>query len=103
MNTPTVSILCAYRPDGSRRGIFRRESSGLFRRAGSKPVRASRVEVVPTDPDGRFHVDFGPLADLTGDERFRVCLTKLFDQYEDAVAAEVAWLETNYILGADCG
>ena len=94
-----VKIIAAYRPDGSRRGIFRRESSGLFRSAGQRPARASRVEVLPNDPDGRFHVDFGPLADLTGDERFRVCLTQLFPEYEDAVAAEVAWLEKHYVVG----
>lgn len=49
---------------------------------------------------GKFHVDLSRLADIAGDDRLRVCLATTFDGYAEAVAAEVAFIERNWVLGA---
>lgn len=73
-----------------------------LRPLGFAPARASHIEVVPPGGPaaGRFYVDFGPLADATGDGRYRVCLAATFALYDDARRAEVAWLEAHYLTGA---
>lgn len=63
------------------------------------PHRASRIEVIEVGPNrGLFGVDFGPLADITGDERYRDIWLGPFEKYDDARRAEVSWLEENYVL-----
>ncbi len=64
------------------------------------PHRASRVEVIAAGKHrGRFHVDFSLLAELSGKAEHCVCLVPTFNSYQEAVAAEVAWLEENYVHG----
>lgn len=95
-----VKLLKAYRPDGTARGVWRDETGPSFRKAGAAPRRASRVEVVEDGPKaGLFHVDLSPLADQTGDARHRVCLARAFESYTEAVAAEVSYIERNWVLG----
>lgn len=92
-------LLKAYRPDGTARAVWSDSVAPGFRRTGALPVRASRVEVIPDGVHrGLFHVDFSLLADATKDERLRVCLARPFESYQGAVAAEVAWLERNWVL-----
>jgi hypothetical protein len=63
------------------------------------PKRASRVEVIEDGPNrSNFHVDFTLLAEQTGDPKLEVCLTKTFESYAAAVAAEVKWIEHNWLL-----
>lgn len=95
-------LLKAFRPDGTVRAVWDDQTAPSFRAAGVMPRRASRVEVI--EPHfcekkcGLFHVDFTPLAEATGDDRYRVCLAVPFYQYAAAVAAEVRWLQQNWVL-----
>lgn len=86
-----------YLADGSTRAVWRDDLADRERRHGVAPVRASRIEVEPAS--GRFHVDFTPLAEAAGDDRWRCCLRETFLRYDEAVRREVAWLETEYVLG----
>ncbi len=73
--------------------------------------RASHIEVL----NNKYYIDFTPLADATGDDRYRGCLgaddqlvatpehARLFDRYGEAVEAEVAWLTKHYLLGGPHG
>jgi len=64
--------------------------------------RASIINTVEDGPNaGRFYVDFSHLADATGDEKYRVCLTHTFDREGVAKEAEVVWLTANYIQRRD--
>lgn len=93
-------LLKAYRPDGSVRGVWQDATGPGFRKAGAVPQRASRVEVVAAGPNrGRFHVDLSLLAEAVGDPRLAVCLTRTFDSYTEAVAAEVKFIEQHWVLG----
>lgn len=57
------------------------------------------MEVVRDGPNrSRFHVDFTLLAELTGVREHEVCLVKTFDSHDTAVAAEVRWIEQNWLL-----
>ncbi len=95
-----VKLLKAYRQDGSVRGIWQDATGEQFRKNGTMPQRASRVEVIPDGPNrSKFHVDFTLLAEARNDPKLAVCLVKTFLSYKDAVAAEVAWLEQNWIIG----
>ena len=87
-------------PTGEVRGIYtdavplRRILPGLM------PHRASRIEVVQEGRHrGRFSVDFSLLAELTGNPEHRSSLATTFDSYQEAIRAEVQWLQANYILG----
>jgi hypothetical protein len=95
-----IKLLKAFRPDGTVRAVWSDTVADSFRAAGALPQRASRVEVIP---DGRhrgfFHVDFSLLADITGEPCHRVCLVRPFASYAEAVAAEVRWLELNWVVG----
>ncbi len=94
-----VKLLKAYRPDGTVRAVWSDQAAPAFRAAGVMPRRASRVEVIEDGPNrGRFHVDLTLLSELTGDPKFAVCLTRAFDSYQEAVAAEVRFIETNWVL-----
>lgn len=96
----TVKVLKAFLPSGETRAIWSDQVAASFRKKGIIPQRASRVEVIQDGPSrGKFHVDFSLLADATGDERYRVCLSQAFESYADAVAAEVEWLTGNWVLG----
>lgn len=79
-------------PDGSMREIW--PADRPVTRTDETPVRASHVKSVP----GGFSVDFSPLADATGLERFRLELPEVFVSYAAAVAAEVSWLRQNYVM-----
>lgn len=93
-----ISVKC-YRPDGTTRSLWSRPFAPVLRRHEVLPVRGSNVIAIREGPHrGRFHVDFTPLADASGDDRYRVCLTETFDVHEDAVAAERAWLLQNWVL-----
>lgn len=92
-------LLRVYGGDGRTRAIWSDRSAGFLRATASRPKRASRVEVIEDGPNsGKFGVDFTLLADATGDERYRVCLTRTFERYDAAVEAEVAWLRENYLM-----
>jgi hypothetical protein len=92
-------LLKAYRSDGSTRGIWQDATANDFRQAGIIPERASRVEVIREGPNrSKFGVDFTLLAELTGDPKLMVCLTRAYESYSEAVSAEVAWIEQNWIL-----
>jgi len=95
-----VKLLKAYHPDGSTRGVWQDANAGGFRKAGVMPERASRVEVIKeSGPNhSNFHVDFTLLAEATGDPKLAVCLVRTFESYTAAVAAEVAWLEQNWVV-----
>ena len=98
----TPQLLKAYRPDGSIRAIWTDKVAPAFREAGAIPHRASNVEVIEVGPNrGKFHVDFSKLADLTGNETYRVCLCQAFDTHGAAVAAEVRWLELNWVIATE--
>jgi len=78
-------------PDGGVRKLF--ETSD--RLLGAIPRRASRIEVVTHDGPhfGRFYVEFSPLG-----PDYQFCLTRTFEDYGEAVAAEQAWLEEHWVL-----
>lgn len=94
--------LIRFLPDGNVRSIW--DDVYDFRAAGFTPRRASRIEVIEGGAKaGEFFVDFSLLADYTGDDRHRCCLTHTFRAYKEANAAEVVWLKENYILeGLEC-
>lgn len=99
-----AKLLKAYRPDGVTRAVWRDELGPGLRAAGATPRRASRVEVIEDGPHaGRFHVDLSLLADVAGRADLRVCLARVFDGYAEAVAAEVAFIEHNWVLEASDG
>lgn len=101
---PGVRLLKAYRPDGVTRAVWNDSLGPGLRKAGASPRRASRVEVIEDGPHaGRFHVDLSLLADIAGRADFRVCLARVFDGYAEAVAAEVAFIERNWVLEASDG
>lgn len=92
-------ILKRYMPDGSVRGIWDDSTAKRERSQGSVPHRASRIEAIEEGPNaGLFHVDFTPLAEMTGRDEFRLCLARAFESYEEARRAEVEWLTHNYVL-----
>lgn len=94
-----IKIHKSYRPDGTVRAVWSDENGPGFRAARVVPKRASRIEVIPDGSQaGFFHVDFTLLSEITGDYRHRVCLAKPFSSYSEAVAAEIRWLETNWVL-----
>lgn len=93
-----MKLLKAYHADGSVRAVWKDEISKSLRAAGATPKRASRVEVVTEGPNATlFYVDFTPLFEITGKASDCVCLCKPFESYSAAVAAEVAWLERNWV------
>lgn len=93
------TILKVYKPDATQRAIWRTRVAQSLREAGAIPERASRVEAVRAGPHrSKFHVDFTLLAELTGEKAHEVCLTRTFDSHEEAVAAEVRWIEHNWLL-----
>ncbi len=64
--------------------------------------RASIINTVEDGPHaGNFYVDFSHLADATGNDQYRVCLTRTFAREGDAKNAEVVWLTANYIQRRD--
>jgi hypothetical protein len=44
-----------------------------------------------------YFVDFSPLADVTNNNVYRCCLLPTFAKRADAIAAEIKWLEANYV------
>lgn len=95
----SARLLKAYRPDGSTRAVWQDTIGPGLRRAGVMPRRASRVEVIPDGPSrGRFHVDLTLLSEIAGNPKLAVCLTQTFDSYSEAVAAEVRFIEHNWVL-----
>lgn len=60
--------------------------------------------MIPDGPNrGRFHVDLSLLAEIAADPRLQVCLAQTFDSYSAAVAAEVRFIEHNWVLEASRG
>lgn len=89
-----------YRADGSTRSLWQRPFARVLRQHKVLPVRGSHVVAITEGPHaGYFHVDFSPLAEATGDSRYAVCLREVFEDHESAVAAERAWLLSNWMLG----
>lgn len=63
------------------------------------PARGSHVKPILAGPRaGFFYVEMSPLAVLSGDPQFDVCLTQVFESHEDAVLAEQQWLIHNWVL-----
>jgi len=92
-----VKLLKAYRNDGTTRCIYDDRLAPTLR--SSDVHRASHVEPVREGPHrGNWHVDLSPLGELLGRDEFHVCLVTTFPKRADALAAEVAWLERNWIL-----
>lgn len=87
-----------YRPSGETRAIWSKPFAAASRRNNVMPVRGSHVIAI-TDGlhRGKFHVDFSPLADATGDDAHCVCLAETFESHEEAVAAEHRWLLDNWV------
>lgn len=94
-----MTLLKAYHADGTVKAVWREEIADNLRDAGAIPQRASRVEVITEGPNrALFHVDFSPLFEITANPTDGVCLTRTFKSYAAAVAAEVAWLEQNWVV-----
>lgn len=94
-----MRILKAYHTDGSIRAVWQDSMDSSLRASGLVPRRASRVEVITEGPNmDLFHVDFSPLAEITKQSKYAVCLTKTFGTHTEAVQAEVAWLEKNWVI-----
>lgn len=89
----------AYRCDGTTRAIWSGPHAANNRRHRVLPVRGSLVIAIAEGPQaGYFHVDFSPLADVTKNDRYRVCLVETFETHEQAVEAERQWLLENWVL-----
>lgn len=92
-------ILKVYRPDGTTRAIWSDAIAASLRKHDVIPQRASRVEAITEGPHrGKFHVDLSLLASIAKNAKFEVCLTKTFESYAEAVAAEVKFIELNWVL-----
>jgi len=92
-------IFKVYRKDGTVRAIWQDTAGPQLRKSGMLPRRASRVEVITEGPrTGQFYVDMSLLADISSNADLAVCLTSTFDNYADAVAAEVKFIEQNWLL-----
>ena len=93
-------LLRSYRPDGSTRGVWTDATATASRKAGVIPRRASRVEVIEDGPNrSKFHVDLTLLSEIANDPKLAVCLTRTFESYAEAVAAEVRFIEQNWVIG----
>ena len=82
-----------FNKDGSVVGLWYddMEPRKLFR---AIPVRATHVLPITEGPHaGKFHCDFSPLQDLLGDGSHAVCLNQAFERYDDAVKAEIQYVE----------
>ncbi len=91
--------LKAYRADGTTRAISARPFARVARRHRVMPARGSNViAITEGERAGYFHVDFSPLANLMCEEKYRVCLTEVFESHEEAVRAEHRWLVANWVL-----
>ncbi len=87
-----------YMPDGSVRAVWPKTGADLLRGVGT-PVRAGQILVVEAGPwAGFFYADLSPLADLTTDDRHRVCLYPPQSDYSAANAAEEAYVQRHYVL-----
>jgi hypothetical protein len=65
---------------------------------GAPVVRASSIEpITEGEYAGWWKVDFHHLAKATGDPKFAFCLPQPFISRKEAIAAEVAWLKTNFL------
>ena len=94
-------LLKRYLPTGETRAIYTDARRHLLR--NEEVDRASLINPIKDGPKrGCFYVDFSLLADATGDDRYRLCLTETFETYTEANQAEVAWLEANYIREGLC-
>ena len=88
-----------YMPDGSVRAVWPKQGADLLRAVGT-PVRAGQILVVeePGPYAGFFYADLSPLADLTNNDRHRVCLYPPQLEYAAANADEEAYVVRNYVL-----
>ncbi len=60
--------------------------------------RASLIDTVPAGPRaGHFYADMSHLADLTGDDRHRVCLLATSPCEADVRAAEARYVADEYV------
>ncbi len=92
-----MKLLKAYRNDGTVRSVYDDRIAPTL--LGTEVHRASHVEPVRIGPyRGNWHVDLSPLGDLLNRDEFRVCLVDTFTRRTEALAAEVAWIERNWIL-----
>ena len=89
-----------YLPSGKTLSIWTDSSSAYERKAGNIPQRASRVEVIESGKfAGFFHADMSLIADIVGNDSFRVCLFPPRDKYSEAVMDEVTWLKEHFLNG----
>ena len=90
-----MATLRRFLPTGEVRSIW--DDNPVLRTLGT-PHRGGNVEVVESGPmQGKFFVDFLPLAETTGRGEFAVCLVETFDNRGDAVKAEQAWLNDEWV------
>lgn len=65
---------------------------------GAPVFRASSIEpITEGEYKGWWKVDFHHLAKETGDPRFACSLPQPFVSRKEAIAAEIAWLKTNFL------
>lgn len=86
--------------DGELRAIVQDDLDipDLVASLGVLPDRASSIEIVKEGPKrGHWMVEFSPLANSLGDPFYRCCLVECFRKRSDAIAAEVVWLQENFL------
>lgn len=88
-----------YMPDGSIRAVWPKQGAGLHREIGT-PVRVGQILVIeePCLVVGFFYADLSPLADLTGNDKHRVCLWPPKREYAEANADEEAYVTREYVM-----
>ncbi len=91
-------IIKRYLPDGSTRAVWPNDVP--VQPDGLIPSRASHVYFIDHGPfRGQCYVDMSPLAELTGDVGYCICLWPPQPTYKEACVIEVSWLETNWVRG----
>jgi hypothetical protein len=94
-----AKLLRVYKPDGTATAIWNDATSQILRKAGSVPKRASRVEAIDSGPHrGKFYVDMTLLATLAEDTSLEVCLVQTFENYADAITAELQFIRANWLF-----
>lgn len=85
--------------DGTIEGIYSDELQEIMGEIEGAVVDTNRVSHVEPGKDGQWYADMSPLKDVMNDECTITEFPKLgpFTLRADALAAEVAWLNKNYI------
>jgi len=87
MTTTIVRIL----PDGAVKKMFETRDREAY---DAVPRRATSILIVPEGPNaGQFMIDCSPLG-----PGYEFCLLKFFDDYDQAVEYEKAWVTKHWVL-----